>query len=101
MSRKEWCQQHLDNGEQFENVIFTDEYTVQLDYHGILCFWKKKEPRILKQRAKYPAKIQIWGDISMRGVTRLIMFKVNINAIKYGKIVGTFCENKFSRWTLA
>ena len=38
IKRKEWCQQQLDNDEQFEDVIFTDECTVQLDHHGRLCF---------------------------------------------------------------
>ena len=85
--RKEWCQQQLDNDERFYDVIFTDECTVQLDHHGRLCFRKEKERRILKQRAKHPAKIHIWGGISMREATRLIMFKGNMNAIKYGKIV--------------
>ena len=67
--RKEWCQHQLDNDEQFENIVFTDECTVQLDHHGRLCFRKEKAPRILKQRAKHPAKIHIWGGISMRGAT--------------------------------
>ena len=31
IKRKEWCQHQLDNNEQFENVVFTDECTVQLD----------------------------------------------------------------------
>ena len=59
--RKEWCQHQLDNDEQFENIVFTDECTVQLDHHGRLCFRKEKAPRILKQRAKHLAKIHIWG----------------------------------------
>ena len=87
IKRKEWCQQQLDNDEQFENIIFTDECTVQLDHHARLCFRKENAPRVLKQRAKHPAKIHIWGGISMRGATRLIMFKGNMNAIRYGKIV--------------
>ena len=87
VKRKEWCQQQLDNGEQFENVIFTDECTVQLDHCGRLCFRKEKERQILKQRVKHPAKNHIWSGISMRGATRLIMFKGNMNAIRYGKIV--------------
>lgn len=44
IKRKEWCQQQLDNNEQFEDIIFTDEYTVQLDHHGRLCFRKEKAP---------------------------------------------------------
>ena len=87
IKRKEWCQQQIDNNERFHNVIFTDECTVQLDHHGRLCFRKEKEARILKQRPKHPAKIHIWGGISMRGATRIIMFTGNMNAIRYGKVV--------------
>ena len=87
LKRKDWCQQQLDNNEQFENVIFTDECTVQLDHHGRLCFRKEKECRVLKQRPKHPAKVHIWGGISMRGATRIIMFNGIMNAIRFGKIV--------------
>ena len=87
LKRKEWCQKQLDNKEEFENVIFTDECTVQLDHHGRLSFCKEKEPRVLKQRPKHPAKVHIWGGISVRCPTRVIMFTGNMNAIRYGKIL--------------
>ena len=87
--RKKWCKIQLDNNEQFQNVVFTDECTVQLDHHGRLCFRKQKQPRSLKQRPKHPAKVHIWGGISMRGATRLVMFTGIMNAIKYGQILET------------
>ena len=98
VKRKEWCQKQIDNKEDFENVIFTDECTVQLDHHGWLSFRKEKEPRALKQRPKHPAKIHIWGGISVRGPTRIITFTGNMNAIRYGKIVhrsriSTICQD--------
>ena len=61
--RKEWCQKQIDNKEDFENVRFTDECTVQLDHHGQLSFRKEKELLALKQWPKHPAKIHIWGRI--------------------------------------
>ena len=87
LKRKEWCQRQLDNKENFDNVVFTDECTVQLDHHGRLTFRKEKEPRTLKQRAKHPVKIHVWGGISVRGPTRIIMFTGKMNAIRYGKII--------------
>lgn len=87
VKRKTWCQKQLDNNEQFTDVIFTDECTVQLDHHGRLCFRKQRELRVLKQRPKHPAKIHIWGGISMRGTTRLVMFTGNMNAVRFGKII--------------
>jgi len=87
--RKEWCQVQLDKNEKFENVIFTDECTVQLDHHGRLCFRKEKEQRLLKQRPKHAAKVHIWGGISMRGATQLVMFSGIMNAPRYGEILET------------
>lgn len=52
----------------------TDECTVQLEQHSRICFRKKLQPRTLKQRAKHPIKTHIWGGISSRGATSLVMF---------------------------
>lgn len=77
-----WCQQQLDNKEQFEDVVFTDECTVQLDHHGRLCFRRQNQPRALKQRPKHPAKVHIWGGISSRGATQIVIFTGIMNAIR-------------------
>ena len=69
-----WCQEQLRAKEQFADVIFTDECTVQLEQHSRLCFRKRLQPRLLKQRAKHPVKVHIWGGISARGATNIIMF---------------------------
>jgi len=43
-------------------------------------FKRKKQSRKLKQRAKYPIKIHIWGGISGKGATKLVMFTGILNA---------------------
>lgn len=96
--RKDWCQMQLDKNEQFEDLIFSDEYSVQLDHHGRLRFRKEKEPRALKQWPKHPVKVHIWGGISVRVATRLVMFTGTMNAIRFGKILSTICKDLFSRW---
>ena len=87
IKRKEWCQQQIANKENFSNVIFTDECTVQLDHHGRLCFKRKNEPRVLKQRPKHPAKVHIWGGISIKGATRVVIFTGIMNAQRYARIL--------------
>jgi len=82
-----WCETQIKSKEKFEDVIFSDECTVQLENHSKLCFRKKNQPRALKQRAKHPVKVHLWGGISCRGATRIIMFTGNMNAIRYGKIL--------------
>lgn len=61
-------------------MIFTDECTVQLEHHSRICFRKEKQPRVLKQQAKHPIKVHIWGGISTRGATKLVMFTGIMNA---------------------
>jgi len=60
---------------------------VQLDHHGKLYFRKEKEPRVLNQRPKHPAKIHIWGGILMRDATQLVIFNGIMSAVRYGKII--------------
>ena len=87
IKRKEWCQQQIAKKETFSNVVFTDECTVQLDHHGRLCFRKKGQSRALKQRPKHPAKVHIWGGISKKGATRVVLFTGIMNAQRYAKIL--------------
>lgn len=81
-----WCQEQLRTKEKFENVIFTDESTVQLENHSRICFRKQLQPRRLKQRAKHPIKVHIWGGISARGATRVIMFTGIMNAQRLARV---------------
>jgi len=78
------------NKEKFEDVIFSDKCTVQLENQSKLCFREKNQPWALKQCAKHPVKVHLWGGISCRGATRKIMFTGNMNAIRYGKILEEF-----------
>ena len=75
-----WCEGQLLNKDDFSNVIFTDESSVQLEQHSKICFRKCLQPRNLKQRPKHPVKIHIWGGISVHGATRIIMFSGIMNA---------------------
>ena len=94
-----WCQQELRRREDFQNVIFTDESNIQLETHAKLCFRKHKQPRKLKPRAKLPVKLHIWGGISCRGATKIIMFTGIMNAERLSQILEAgllpFIRDKF------
>lgn len=60
--------------EDFKIVIFADESTIQLEQYSRLCFCKRLQPCRLKQHVKHPVKIHIWGGISVKEATRVIMF---------------------------
>ena len=81
-----WCKEQKRTNEKFTNVVFCDKCTVQLEQHSRLFCRKKKEKRLLKQRAKHPIKLHIWGGISARGATKLVMFTGILNATRLGAV---------------
>lgn len=81
-----WCKEQQRVCEQFDDVLFTDESTIQLDQHSRLCFRRRLQPRVLKQRAKHPIKIHIWGGISKRGATNVIIFNGIMDAERLQRI---------------
>ena len=85
--RVEWCKQRLMEGETFDDVIFTDESTIQLDRHGRKSFRKRGAPRKLKYRHKHPPKLHVWARISRRGATNIVMFDGIMTAMRYGDIL--------------
>ena len=70
-----WCEERIEEGDCFDDVIFTDECSVQMDHHGRLCFRKQNQPRKFKPRPKHPIKVHIWGGISKTGATKIVIFK--------------------------
>ena len=57
--RLSWCEKRLRWKEAFEDVVFTDECSVQLDRHGRSCFRRVKQPRKLKPRPKHPVNVHL------------------------------------------
>ena len=53
----------------FEDVIWTDETTVQLESHRRHSYRKVGEAATLKPRPKHPLKLHVWAGISRRGAT--------------------------------
>ena len=56
------------------NVIFTDECSIMLEQHAKLCFRKRGDPGKLKPTVKHPYKVHVWGGISKRGATYMVIF---------------------------
>ena len=79
-----WCEQLKANNDKFLDVIWTDECTVELQRHSLRCFRKKKQCKKLKP--KHPLKLHIWGGISSRGATPVVIFKGILVATKLLKI---------------
>ena len=78
--RLQFCLKCLEENEQFEDVIFTDECSVHMEKHTKLCFRRMWEQPRLKGRAKHPFKWHIWAGISKIGATRVLIFSGNMDA---------------------
>ena len=86
--RLAWCIDMMVAQENFDNIIFTDECSVQLDSHGRLCFRKHGKLRKLKPKP-YPVKVHVWAGISSCGATPIIIFTGILKADKYCTILDT------------
>ena len=83
--RLEWARQNL--GSSFEDVIWTDETSVQLESHRRFhCYKKGLKPRY-KPRPKHPVKVHVWAGISIRGATGVCIFDGIMDAPMYTRIL--------------
>ena len=86
--------------EDFKDIIYTDESTIQLEQHSRICFRKKRHPCLLKQCPKHPIQIiHVWGGISSRGATNIIMFTGIINAQRLHGVLEVGYYLTLSLWT--
>ena len=79
----EFSQKCVEDNEQFDDVIFTDECSVYMEKHAKLCFRRRWEQPKLKGRAKHPYKVHLWAGISKRGPTKVVIFTGNMDAKLY------------------
>lgn len=85
VKRSLWCQQQLANRQDFTDVIWTDECSVIIERKR-KSYRRIGQPRKLKPKPKHPLKLHVWGGISMRGATPLVMFQDNLNAVRLAEI---------------
>ena len=91
----------MEDGENFDDVIFTDECSVHMENHAKLSFRRKWEPPKMKGRPKHPYKVHIWAGISKRGATNVLIFTGNMDAKFYvkeilEKTLLPFIQSKFA-----
>jgi len=72
--RLEFCLKVQADKDQFDDVIFTDESTIEMDRHGRICFRKRNRLAIFKPRPKHPYKVHVWAGISKWGPTDIKIF---------------------------
>ena len=82
-----WATKCLDERDTFDDVIWSDETSVQLEFHRRHCFRKANQPPKLKPKPKHPVKVHVWAGISKRGATEVCIFEGNMDASFYIQIL--------------
>ena len=85
----QWCKERLLEKEDFPEVIFTDESSIQLERHRRKYFRRRGTPRKLKNKHKHPLKVHLWAGVSKRGATGIVIFTGIMTATRYGDILSS------------
>ncbi len=73
--RLDFAKKCLEECDDFNNVIWSDETSVQLECHKRFCFRKKNAKPRYKPKAKHPIKVHVWAAISRQGATQVTIFE--------------------------
>ena len=97
IKRLQWAQANIHSN--FDDVIWSDETTVQLENHRRFCYRKDKEKPRPKPRPKHPIKVHVWAGISKKGATPVCIFEGIMAAPLYCEILERtflpFLQEKF------
>lgn len=83
IKRLAFCETLRDTNDTFDNVIFTDESSVQIGQNQRVVLAKvlrNAKGKIISKdipelpRVKHPLKVHVWGGISRKGATQLLIF---------------------------
>lgn len=86
--RMEWCLDRVIAGDlDLDDVIWTDECSVQLESHRKITYHKQGEPFRMVSRPKHPPKVHVWARISARGATSVVIFTGVLTATRYTDIL--------------
>ena len=66
---------HVHLHDDFDDVVWSNETTVQLETHKRMCYRKEGEKARTKPRPKHPVKVHVWGGINRRGATAVCLFE--------------------------
>ena len=95
----EFARMSIDTNDVLDNVIWTDESSVQLRRHSQTMRVKIGKERQLKPQAKHTLKVHVWAGISNRGATKICIFDQTMDATLYIEILRNFLlpfiEKKF------
>ena len=95
--RLDWATMNIND--DFNDVIWTDETTVQIETHKRFCYRKEGHKPRPKPRPKHPVKVHVWAGISKQGATEVCIFEGIMDAPLYCEILEKtlmpFLQEKF------
>ena len=74
IKRLAWCEVQEQNRETFDDVIFTDESKVMTTTISRRSYRMKGQPNRGVPKPKHPYSVMVWGGISKKGATSLVIF---------------------------
>ncbi|VDI49592.1 Hypothetical predicted protein [Mytilus galloprovincialis] len=72
--RVAFCKMLVENNDQFNDMIFSDECTVQLHQNKVYIYRRYDQVRPSLPKPKHPLKVHVWAGISKRGATPILIF---------------------------
>ena len=85
LKRLDWAKKNIEDS--FEDCIYSDETTVQLENHRRFCCSKTGQKPRYKPRPKHPVKVHVWAAISKKGRSGICIFDGCMDAPTYVNIL--------------
>ena len=70
----DFCNSLIEVNDALDNIIFTDECSVQLHNNKTTSYRRKGMLTPYMGKPKHPLKVHVWGGISRKGRTEIIIF---------------------------
>lgn len=74
VKRVEFCQMLIDTNETFDDIIFSDESSIQLHQNKTVMYRLKGSLPAALPKPKHPLKVHVWAAISRRGPSKITIF---------------------------
>ena len=88
--RLAFAREMISSRDTFDDVIWTDESTVQLSRHAKYVRIQMDKERELKPAPKHAVKVNVWAGISKKGATSICIFDSIIDSTLYISILKEF-----------
>lgn len=88
-TRLEYARGCLERKDLFENAIFTDESSIEIENTARLQFRRHDELPTLVGKPKHPLKVHVWAGISSKGATDIVIFEGIMNSDFYTTLLET------------